>query len=234
MSNKTQTIILIISQDYDYACMLKEKINKHNQFNNTFTFIFQNIEYACENLKMRNFVDLVIVDNTYMKEYDKLWSAFPEKQIGEILVLNPNQNVILGELPNSRIKLVGRDDAFTFENYLISFILDSKTKDSSLITLCFNNRIIKLLQTDIIALEKVSKDVVIYTRSNKLKIRSSLKAICDHLNNDFLKVHQGYVVNLSYVVKYEKRLLELKELNLQVPVSRRSVQSLKERLVQGY
>ncbi len=222
--------IYIISQDLSFACEIKAMIYTCCNAYEYKTLVFENLDYACENLEMENFIDLIVIDSCGMA-LNKTPLSISEARIDNILIIQKKNCPTRPINIDSKVQIINKDDYSCIENAIQSTMENYHSKDLAQVTLCSNNRILRLTQSDIIALEKIEKTVLIYTKSKTIKIRGSLKDIHSKLNNNFIRVHQGYVVNLNCILKYEKRSLEMEGLKSFIPVSRRSVPTLKDYLM---
>jgi len=82
-----------------------------------------------------------------------------------------------------------------------------------------DGRFVRLPLSDILYVESLGDYVTFVTNDKKYIVHSTLKNIDDKLtNNDFLKVHRSYIINLTKVVDIEENNLVIKD--KVIPISR--------------
>ena len=91
----------------------------------------------------------------------------------------------------------------------------------------------KILQDDVYFLEKARHKVNIYTSVGDYTIYSSLKQLEEELDpNIFVRVHQGYIVNINEVAVFGSKQLIVNKCDKVIPVSRRNISKIKKALEQ--
>ncbi|MBQ3389503.1 MAG: LytTR family transcriptional regulator DNA-binding domain-containing protein [Firmicutes bacterium] len=89
----------------------------------------------------------------------------------------------------------------------------------------------KILQDDVYFLEKSRHKVNIYTSIGIYTMYSSLKQMEEILDPEvFIRVHQGYIVNINEVAAFVNKQLLLCNCEKAIPVSRRNIVKLKRAL----
>jgi len=91
---------------------------------------------------------------------------------------------------------------------------------------------VNVIDNDILYIEKLGKTVMIrMLDQTSIPSNASLKAMertLDHTK--FMRVHQGYIVNINYVEKYTNSEVFLKGVDRPIPLSRRNRSKLNNRL----
>lgn len=75
----------------------------------------------------------------------------------------------------------------------------------------------KIIQKDILYLKSDHVYVeMVLKNNNKLIVRNSLNGIAKSLNNNFLRIHRGYIVNFNYVTKIDISTLQIQKQELPI------------------
>ncbi len=147
----------------------------------------------------------------------------------------------------SIIIFVSRRDDLVFEAYnttnALGFIRKSHLEEDLNIvidrisrnhqnTLYFNlkrgNSIIKIKYSDVIYIEKIAKDIVIYTTTKTFTTRKSITEVEKELNPyGFIRTHAGFIVNLAYIELINPANALLKN-GKSVPISRQKLKYVKD------
>ena len=89
----------------------------------------------------------------------------------------------------------------------------------------------RILQDDVYFLEKSGHKVNIYTSVGVYTFYSSLKQMEDELDPKvFIRVHQGYIVNINEIAAFVNKQLILSKCGKAIPVSRRNIAKLRRAL----
>lgn len=99
-------------------------------------------------------------------------------------------------------------------------------------TLYFNlkhgNSIIKIKYSDVIYIEKIAKDIVIYTTTKTFTTRKAITEVEKELNPyGFIRTHSGFIVNLAYIELINPANALLKN-GKSVPISRQKLKYVKD------
>lgn len=117
--------------------------------------------------------------------------------------------------------------------YLSSRQIDAtcEVKESRYITIIPHRKkeaLTKILQDNVYFLEKARHKVNIYTAVGDYTIYTSLKQLETELDPKiFLRVHQGYIVNINEVAVLGNKQLIVNKCNRVIPVSRRNLSKVK-------
>lgn len=63
--------------------------------------------------------------------------------------------------------------------------------------------------SDIIYAEVFNRKVVLHTTAERIEYYGKLKSLADELGDDFYRPHRAYLVNLKYVIKYDRSVIFL-------------------------
>jgi DNA-binding LytR/AlgR family response regulator len=85
-----------------------------------------------------------------------------------------------------------------------------------------DKKLIKLFFDDITVIKGLGNYVEIYTTfSKKYVYYKSMKDLIDSLPNEFMRIHNSYIVNLTNIEYYEDNQITIKELKITVAKSYR-------------
>lgn len=179
--------------------------------------------------------DLALLDIRMKGAYDGI-------EIGEYIMLNYNFPIIYITAHSDReivkkalhtkpsgyiIKPFKSMDVFT----AIQIAMDkfSSNKPENFILVKDAYKTVKIYLFEIAFLKADNNYVEINTKKGKYLERSSLENLLKTIDSeDFLQVHRSYAINLNYAVSYKAHKVQIGE--IQIPVSRKFVKSLKQRL----
>jgi DNA-binding LytR/AlgR family response regulator len=75
----------------------------------------------------------------------------------------------------------------------------------------------KIIFDDILYLKSAHVYIeIIYTNKEKLLIRASLNDVISKLDQNFIRIHRGYVVNLKYIQKIMTKSVKVKDVELPI------------------
>lgn len=97
-----------------------------------------------------------------------------------------------------------------------------------------DKKFIKLFFDDIMVIKGLGNYVEIYTTSNKKFIYyKTMKDLIQGLPNEFMRIHNSYIVNLTNVEYYEDSQISIKDLKITVAKSYREclINSLNKRML---
>lgn len=104
------------------------------------------------------------------------------------------------------------------------------TADADYIFIKANNRLEKVLFSDILFAEAMENYAAIYTIEKKIITHSTLKSIQENLPaGSFIQPHKSYLVNISHVTAVENSLLQVH--SYQVPVSKYQKEEILNKLL---
>lgn len=90
---------------------------------------------------------------------------------------------------------------------------------------------IRVLNTkDILYIESQAHYLCIYMIEESIKIRSKLNEFLEGIEENFLRVHQSFAVNMAYIKRLEHAEIELTNGN-RIPISRSKHKEAKEKLI---
>lgn len=81
-----------------------------------------------------------------------------------------------------------------------------------------NRSYYKIAYGDIVYFESKSRKVILHTEINQYEFYAKLNEIDEQTNNEFLRIHQSFLVNPLYVVKFGARMVTLSN-GKSIPVS---------------
>lgn len=93
---------------------------------------------------------------------------------------------------------------------------------------------ISVKYNDILYIESLAGKLIIYTEKYKYEVRDSLKNIATKLNNNFLRVQRGFIINLDKVYQIRRDYAELVKGNeiVKVPIKRNMHNEIKKKFVE--
>lgn len=101
----------------------------------------------------------------------------------------------------------------------IEVLYSMGSKSSDFIYVKSNSRLIKVLNSDIQYVEALKDYVIIHTKEEKYTIHSTMKDIAKKLpENEFLRVHRSFIVNLKRIKAIELPNLVLEESDVTLPI----------------
>lgn len=182
------------------------------------------------------FYDIVFLD-IKMKKLDGIETA---KEIKKV-----NQNVIIVFLTSFDNYVYEAFDVEAF-NYIVKPIEDKRLNDVltlalNKINICNENKgyliihrdksIVKIKINNIIYADVYDRIVTLHLKNAKIEYYSRLKNLEKELKEkDFFRCHKSYIVNLMYVVRFDKNeiLLDNDEI---IPISRRNYNSFSKEMI---
>jgi DNA-binding LytR/AlgR family response regulator len=85
-----------------------------------------------------------------------------------------------------------------------------------------DKKLVKLFYDDITVIKGLGNYVEIYTTSNKKFVYyKSMKDLIENLPDEFMRIHNSYIVNLTNIDYYEENQIILKDLKITVAKSYR-------------
>lgn len=93
---------------------------------------------------------------------------------------------------------------------------------------------ISLKFNDISYIESLSGKLAIYTENSTYEVRDSLKNIATKLNNNFLRVQRGFIINLDKVYQVKRDYVEIVRGNeiVKIPLKRKMHNVIKKKFVE--
>lgn len=202
-------------------------------FNTDYRFKIE--PYTCSKELVRDLekleIDIAFLD-IEMKPYDGI-------EIGK-RIKSLNENAIIIYITRFKDYALNAFEVGAF-NYLLKPLTDNRFKtlmidlllryqqiknfESNEDVLSFRTKenVINLKIGDIYCIEKIIRKIKIYTKYETYEFYGTLKQAIKHLDmkNRFVKVHQGYLANRTKIFELNKQGVYLRDIKLQVPVSRR-------------
>lgn len=209
-----------------------------NQLKTNLTHSFDNIEIDTYRF---------FHDEIYTKDYQCLFLDVMLKE-GESFVFG---EMMLNVNPNITIVYISSIDHFVYQSYqqdTFFFIRKSnfdkdyenfvkkykqlQLKENQTLTLTIHNMPIPLPQQDIVYIESMRNQIIVYTTSNSYIAYMTLKDTYQKLDqNQFYKLNSHIIVNLNYVIHVNKDHLLLTQ-NTSIPFTRGSKKSFMNTYVQ--
>lgn len=89
-------------------------------------------------------------------------------------------------------------------------------------TIKTKEQIIEIRYNEIYYFEKNLKSIVLHTREEKIKFRGTFIKLMDAVDSRyFQQCHQGFIVNKTKIIKYKDGFLSIRDIDIDIPVSRR-------------
>lgn len=95
------------------------------------------------------------------------------------------------------------------------------------------SRLISIKIKQIIYIESEKRKVHIYTESGKYSFYSKLSDIENLLNQDFVRCHQSYIVNVNKIEKLGEKLIHLYRVDKPIPISRARIENVEKAIKRG-
>ena len=95
------------------------------------------------------------------------------------------------------------------------------------------SKLVSIKVNQIIYIESEKRKVHIYTESEKYSFYSKLSDIEKLLNQDFVRCHQSYIVNVNKIEKLSEKLISMYRIDRQIPISRSRVENVERAIKQG-
>jgi DNA-binding LytR/AlgR family response regulator len=92
-------------------------------------------------------------------------------------------------------------------------------KPSETIVITVENLKKKILQNDILYIERQQAKSVIFLKGKEYGVYETITSLADRLTNDFIRISQSYIVNKSFIVGIEGNSVLLKN-GMDIPVGR--------------
>jgi DNA-binding LytR/AlgR family response regulator len=107
-----------------------------------------------------------------------------------------------------------------------------KELQSSIISISINKKIVTLNTEDILFIEKKVNKLLIHCQGKDIEFYASLASIYEQLDKiHFFKCHEGYIINLRKIRKYEKACVRLCSGDC-IPVSRSNAKEMKKIIIE--
>lgn len=94
----------------------------------------------------------------------------------------------------------------------------------------FNRVSHSLLFSDIVYFEKNKRVVIVHTKKKKFEVFMTTEDLLGHLDGNFVRVHNSFIVNIRYIKELKSNALELVN-GQQVPMSRKFSKAAKEKII---
>lgn len=207
--------ILIIEDDYDFACVLKKKVDRfmstiYNDYK--FHICYENYMKECINCHY----DLAFVD-IHLDDQDS------GVELAQQLVKD-NKNIIIvfvtstDNLMHDTFKVQPfyyiRKKAFNRDFLSFCQLYTKEIKTDNYIILTYDHISIPVKKSAICYVEVYYHVLYIYTENRVYKDKRSLKQIINDLDDkNFIQIHKSFAIHLSYVYGYSKEKVILKNKN---------------------
>lgn len=207
--------ILIIEDDYDFACTLKKKVDRFMAtiYNNyKFHICYKNYMNECINCHY----DLAFVD-IHLDDQDL------GVELAQQLVKN-NKNIIIvfvtstDNLMHDTFKVQPfyyiRKNNFNRDFLSFCHLYTKEIKTDHYIVLSYDHISVPIKKSAICYAEVYYHVLYIYTENRVYKDKRSLKQFISDLDdNNFIQIHKSFAIHLSYVYGYSKEKVILKNKN---------------------
>lgn len=108
--------------------------------------------------------------------------------------------------------------------------IERKPQIKESITIEVDGQLIKLLLEDIVYVEVIKRECYIHLINQTFIVNKSLKVLAKELDNDFIKTHRSYLVNVAHIEGLLKADVELSNGEI-IPVSRRLTKDVQEAFI---
>lgn len=207
--------ILIVEDDYDFACVLKKKIDgfmTHIYQNCDFHICHENYVNECSNCHCdMAFVDIHLEDQNSGVELAQLLVKENSKII--IVFVTSTDNLMHDTFKVQPFYYIRKKN---FEKDFLSFcqLFKKEIKTDNYITLSYDHIHIPVNKSSICYVEVYYHVLYIYTENRVYKDKRSLKKFIVDLNDkNFIQVHKSFAIHLNYVYGYSKEKIILKNKN---------------------
>lgn len=207
--------ILIVEDDYDFACVLKKKIDgfmTHIYQNCDFHICHENYVNECSNCHCdMAFVDIHLEDQNSGVELAQLLVKENSKII--IVFVTSTDNLMHDTFKVQPFYYIRKKN---FEKDFLSFcqLFKKEIKTDNYITLSYDHIQIPVNKSSICYVEVYYHVLYIYTENRVYKDKRSLKKFIADLNDkNFIQVHKSFAIHLNYVYGYSKEKIILKNKN---------------------
>lgn len=95
------------------------------------------------------------------------------------------------------------------------------------------SKLVSIKVNQIIYIESEKRKVHIYTESEKYSFYSKLSDIEKLLNQDFVRCHQSYIVNVNKIEKLGEKLIHLYRVDKPIPISRARIENVEKAIKRG-
>jgi DNA-binding LytR/AlgR family response regulator len=236
--------ISICDDEINQCNLIKEYINTYKNKNDLdFNIYIANNSKECINIINKNIIDIAFLD----VQIDDKTGLDLAKEIRKT-----NKDTIIVFITGFReygykafevnalnyiIKPITEDKFVNELNRIFKKIDENKylhTNKYNKLVLTTKEGTYRINYSDILYFEKMGKHVyVVCDNGNTIKVRTSLRIIQKDLDeNQFIKCHQGYVVNKEKIYSYKLMKLYVGEERLEVPVSKANINKIKKVITQ--
>jgi len=113
----------------------------------------------------------------------------------------------------------------------VLFRLKRQFQDNKFLTIKIGSSVRKIKYSEILYIEKVSHNVVLYTLTDTVTIRKTITEIENLLiSNSFARTHIGYIVNITHIKSIDTKNVKLSN-GKSVPISRQHVKFVKDKFL---
>ena len=113
----------------------------------------------------------------------------------------------------------------------VLFRLKRQSQNNMSLTVKIGSSVRKVKYSEILYIEKVSHNVVLYTLTDTVTIRKTITEIENLLiGNGFARTHIGYIVNITHIKSIDTQDVKLSN-GKSVPISRQHVKSVKNKFL---
>ena len=207
--------ILIVEDDYDFACILKKKIDwfmatVYQDYD--FHICHENYVNECKNHHYdMAFVDIHLDDQISGVDLAQLLMKENHKII--IVFVTSTDNLMHDTFKVQPFYYIRKKN---FEKDFLSLcqLFKKEIKTDNYITLSYDHIHVPLNKASICYVEVYYRVLYVYTESRVYKDKRSLKQFIKDLNdNNFIQIHKSFAIHLNYVYGYSKEKIILKNQN---------------------
>ncbi len=220
--------ILVVDDTIEFALIMRDKINSYK---------IDNIKLDCEYI-IDSTSDLIIQNNydAYFLDIDmpKCNGFDLAKKIIEIepkaiiIFVTSHDGLVYNSFDLNPFYFIRKSNLEKDFEKAIDCLLTKFIKDVRFITLKYDNMSLNVDVKDIIYIEKVRNDLIIYTKNSTYTSRGSMDNMEKQINDNlFAKCHVSFLINLMNITKLNENDLIVND--KYVPISRRYKTNFKQK-----
>lgn len=117
---------------------------------------------------------------------------------------------------------------------LLDLVKTKKVEHEKFMVLSISGEKKKIKYSDIVYIESMAHYVVLHLKKEEIDYKQNISNLFDELSeNNFVKTHRSYIVNLKYVDKITRDKCCLTD-NIEVPISRSAYQLVNKKFIDYY
>ena len=171
------------------------------------------------------FMDIELGDASGIQIAKKMNDYMPDAQI---IYVTQYMEYVSSVYESQHIYFIHKKEIDQYLSRAMEIALEKIRKiDSRYLSFSWNKETYKILQKEIVYMERILRTTKIHTRTAVFSTSEKLSELLKRLDKGFVLCHRSYLVNLNAVVRIEKDRVSLKP-DQSVPVSRSRYHDLKQ------